>query len=63
MEENKQEKAIQKFKKPEFKYSKNDFLRSGEYDKILIKTILDDEKEYTKAEVNDLIQKFKRGDF
>lgn len=61
--EDKPEKEVHKFAETELKYSKNDFLNSEEYDKVLIKTILDDGKEYTKTEVSNLIQKFKRGGF
>lgn len=43
----------------EFKYSKNAFTNSNDYNPVLIAALLDDNKEYSKAEVNKMIEEFR----
>lgn len=48
--------------KPEVKYTKAEFLRSSVYDRVLVETLLENDREYTKAEFENLAEKFKRGE-
>lgn len=47
--------------KEEIKFKKSSFLDSKKYKRDLINALLEDDKEYTKSEVDTIIDNFRKG--